>query len=204
MSNNLNQSTIIRRKSTDAQSCVTLELDGDRIDCGPLELTPGTHTLRTQSDFYTLLSLPHNHDDKTLQSRFRRLTVQFHPDKIPSSASAEQRAHVERAYAQLTLAKDTLSEHAKRFAYDRFGPEVLSWRGVNSIRDYVFTGAQRTAGYYAASGAFLVVIDFRVGEHALEGLALEAFVRRRVVAGHLGSSLQPDFRSLVRFPCCDP
>ena len=40
--------------TVDAQSCVTLELDGDRTDCGPLELTPGTHTLRTQSEWVTL------------------------------------------------------------------------------------------------------------------------------------------------------
>ncbi|BAU97213.1 arabinofuranosyl transferase [Corynebacterium suranareeae] len=46
--------------NVDAQSCITLELDGERINCGPLELTPGTHELRTQSEWVTLTeSVPH-------------------------------------------------------------------------------------------------------------------------------------------------
>lgn len=46
--------------TVDAQSCATLELDGEPIPCGPLELTPGTHMLRTQSEWVTLTeSVPH-------------------------------------------------------------------------------------------------------------------------------------------------
>ena len=47
---------------------------------------------------------------------------------------------------------------AKRFAYDRFGPDVLQWRHCKTIRDFVFTGVQSTAVYYAASGSVLVLL----------------------------------------------
>lgn len=47
---------------------------------------------------------------------------------------------------------------AKRFAYDRFGPDVLQWRHCKTIRDFVFTGVQSTAIYYAASGSVLVLL----------------------------------------------
>lgn len=36
-----------------AQSCLNIELDGQRVDCGPLNLSAGTHMLRTQSEWVT-------------------------------------------------------------------------------------------------------------------------------------------------------
>lgn len=110
--------------------------------------------LRVAGDFYQALSVPHSVDDRALQSRFRRLTVQYHPDK----ATGADKDAIEAVYVHLKLAKDTLIDPAKRFAYDRFGPEVLQWRQCKTIRDYVFNGVQGTAVYYAGSGTVLVLL----------------------------------------------
>lgn len=58
----------------------------------------------------------------------------------------------------LKLARDTLVDPAKRFAYDRFGPDVLQWRTSKTIRDFVLTGAQNTAVYYFGSGTVLLLL----------------------------------------------
>lgn len=113
------------------------------------------HQLLLAGDFYRTLGVPHNVDERALQSRFRRLTVQFHPDK---AASGADKAAVEAVYVQLQSARDVLVDPAKRFAYDRFGPDVLQWRTCKTVRDFVFTGVQSMTVYYVASGSGLVLL----------------------------------------------
>ncbi|KAF8254074.1 chaperone J-domain-containing protein [Wilcoxina mikolae CBS 423.85] len=107
------------------------------------------HTLTQSPTFYDLLSLPPSVSPATLKSRFRRLTVLFHPDK----AGVDSADH----FVHLKLAYDTLSDPTKRFAYDRFGPEILEWKHCSSVYDYVLRGAQGLIPYYAATGLLLVL-----------------------------------------------
>ena len=81
-------------------------------------------------------------------------TVQYHPDK----ATGPDKAAIEAIYVQLKVARDTLADPAKRFAYDRFGPEIMQWRQCKTLRDFVFTGVQSTSVYYVGSGAVLVLL----------------------------------------------
>ena len=60
---------------------------------------------------------------------------------------------------RLQLARDTLIDPTKRFAYDRFGPQVLQWRQAKTIRDYVFTGVQNIGVYYIGTGTALVLLS---------------------------------------------
>lgn len=80
--------------------------------------------------------------------------MQFHPDK----ATGSNKAAIEAVYVNLKLARDTLVDPPKRFAYDRFGPEMLQWRHCKTIRDFVFFGVQRTTIYYVGSGSILVLL----------------------------------------------
>ena len=72
--------------------------------------------------------------------------------------SSQDRPTVEAFYVHLKVCRDTLVDPAKRFAYDRFGPDMLQWRHCKSIRDYVFTGVQQVTMYYAATGSVLVLL----------------------------------------------
>jgi len=78
-----------------------------------------------------------------------------HPDK---TASNDPSSSSEAYFVHLKLAQDTLLDPVKRFAYDRFGPDIIKWRHCSSIRDYVMVGLQTTAPYYAASGLFMVIL----------------------------------------------
>jgi len=111
--------------------------------------------IRRTGDFYQDLGVPHDVDDKRLTSRFRRLTVQYHPDKV---TTPEDRPGIEAYYVHLKVCKDTLVDPIKRFAYDRFGPDILQWRNRLTVRDYVFTGVQGITAYYIATSAVLVVV----------------------------------------------
>lgn len=106
--------------------------------------------IRRASDFYQDLGLPHTASDKDIKSKFRRLAAIHHPDKLsaPSPNSNNYFVH-------LKLAQETLLNPAKRFAYERFGPEVIGWQRCASIRDYLLRGLQSTLPYYGAAAIFM-------------------------------------------------
>ena len=58
----------------------------------------------------------------------------------------------------LKLVRDTLVNPARRFAYDRFGPDVVEWQNCVTIYDYISVGFQHIVPYYIASGLFMFVL----------------------------------------------
>lgn len=45
----------------------------------------------------------------------------------------------------LKLAQDTLLDPVKRFAYDRFGPEILNWGSQEkTMQDFLYSALQRS------------------------------------------------------------
>ena len=75
-----------------------------------------------------------------------------HPDKIASSGGGDA------YFLHLKLAQDTLLKPAQRYAYDRFGPEVVAWEHCASIRDYLSAGLMSYAPAYIGSGIFMVIL----------------------------------------------
>ena len=66
-------------------------------------------------DYYDVLGVSRNADEKELKSAFRKLAMQFHPDKNPGDKAAEDRfKEINEAYA-------VLSDPQKRTQYDQFG-----------------------------------------------------------------------------------
>lgn len=74
-------------------------------------------------DYYEVLGVPKNADDAALKSAFRKLAMQFHPDKNPGDAEAE------RKFKELNEAYQILSDPQKRGAYDRFGHQAFEGGG---------------------------------------------------------------------------
>lgn len=86
--------------------------------------------------FYADLNVPLDANEREVKSRFRRLAAMHHPDKAGKGAQ-DSAAY----FIHLKLASDTLQDAAKRFAYERFGPEVVDWQKVTTIKDYIYKGA---------------------------------------------------------------
>lgn len=86
-------------------------------------------------DYYKILGVPRNADEKEIKRAFRKLAQQYHPDKNPGDAEAE------RKFKEVNEANTVLSDADKRSKYDRFGsqweqytrsggrPEDFNWGG---------------------------------------------------------------------------
>lgn len=70
-------------------------------------------------------------------------------------------AEAEAKFVTLKTAQDTLCDPVRRFAYDRFGPDMLKYQHCKTIRDYLITGLQTSAlPLYAGSIIFLGLVSF--------------------------------------------
>jgi hypothetical protein len=106
--------------------------------------------IRRSGDFYQDLTIPLSATEREIKSRFRRLAAIHHPDKVSSSTPIS-----EGYFVHLKLAQDTLLNPVKRFAYERFGPDVLKWQHCSSHRDYILHGLQSILPYYGMAAVFM-------------------------------------------------
>jgi hypothetical protein len=118
------------------------------------------HDLRLAGDFYTDLGVAPSSPDREVKARFRRLAAKLHPDKIQQNGA--ESIGTEGAFVHLKLAQDTILDPAKRFAYDRFGPVIVSVHqpGLKTIRDYVYAGLRSLVPEYAKGALALVVLNY--------------------------------------------
>src|SRR5437868_13328650 len=66
-------------------------------------------------DYYEVLGVERNATAEEVKRSYRKLAVQFHPDKNPGDPTAEEK------FKELGEAYDILMDADKRAAYDRFG-----------------------------------------------------------------------------------
>lgn len=109
-------------------------------------------TIRRGGDLYSILGVPIDANDRTINSKFRRLTVTYHPDKVPGNVD---RHLAEAVYIRMQQSRNILVDPIKRFAYDRFGPSIMEWRTCKTAHDYVWHGLYETALYYFGTTAVL-------------------------------------------------
>jgi len=73
-----------------------------------------------KKDFYELLGVRRTASPEEIKKTYRRLVMQFHPDRNPGDKSAEQK------FKEVAEAYEVLSDPAKREQYDRYGFEGLN------------------------------------------------------------------------------
>src|SRR6185369_959878 len=66
-------------------------------------------------DYYEVLGVERTATSEVIKRSYRKLAVQFHPDKNPDDPHAEEK------FKELGEAYDVLMDGDKRAAYDRFG-----------------------------------------------------------------------------------
>ncbi len=82
--------------------------------------------MSAEIDFYELLEVQRTADDATLKSSYRRLAMQFHPDKNPGCADSEAK------FKSISTAYACLSDPQKRAAYDQYGHAAFENGGMGN------------------------------------------------------------------------
>lgn len=101
--------------------------------------------MAVKQDYYKVLGIDRNADDKTIKKAYRKMAKKYHPDMNPGDAVAEQK------FKEITEAYNVLSDSEKKKLYDQFGHAAFeegfspgdgeSYDGpYGTHREYHFTG----------------------------------------------------------------
>ena len=69
----------------------------------------------SKRDYYEVLGVAQNADEKEIKKAYRRIAMKFHPDRNSDDPKADDK------FKEATEAYEVLTNAEKRAAYDRFG-----------------------------------------------------------------------------------
>ena len=81
------------------------------------------------SDYYTLLNVPRDADEEQIKKAYRKVALEYHPDRNKGSKEAEER------FKEVTQAYEVLRDAEKRATYDRYGEQGLKGRAGSGGMD---------------------------------------------------------------------
>lgn len=84
-------------------------------------------------DYYEVLGVQKNADNSDIKSAYRKLALQYHPDRNPDNKEAEEK------FKEATEAYEVLSDQTKRDKYDRYGHDGMrmgqDFHGYSNVND---------------------------------------------------------------------
>lgn len=94
-------------------------------------------------DYYEVLGVPRDADEKQIKSAYRKLARRFHPDANTGEPNAEER------FKEITEAYEVLKDPEKRAKYDRFGAD---WERYQQAEDAGYsTGPQDFESWFSGT-----------------------------------------------------
>jgi len=150
----------------------------------------------TKRDYYEILGVARDAGDAALKSAYRKLAMQYHPDRNPGDAAAEEKfKEAAEAYGVLTDAK-------KRGLYDRFGHQGVQGAGgapqgfdpetfgdFGDILGDLFGFGGRRGGRPRTQRGDDVRYDLEITlEDTIRGMSAEVQVPRLDRCGHCGGT----------------
>ncbi|MBM4321079.1 MAG: molecular chaperone DnaJ [Deltaproteobacteria bacterium] len=81
--------------------------------------------MENERDYYEILGVSKSADDKELKKAYRKLALQYHPDRNQNDATAEEK------FKEASEAYEILSNPEKRRIYDQFGRAGLQGHGMS-------------------------------------------------------------------------
>ncbi|MDR1586559.1 MAG: molecular chaperone DnaJ [Treponema sp.] len=100
-------------------------------------------------DYYEVLGVQKNVSKDDIKKAYRKLAIQYHPDKNPGNKEAEEK------FKEATEAYEILGDDQKRSAYDQFGFAGVEGMGAGNAQDF----SQAFRGFEDIFGDFSGIFD---------------------------------------------
>ncbi len=164
----------------------------------------------SKRDYYEVLGIARSADDETIKKSYRKLALQYHPDRNPGNKEAEEK------FKEAAEAYAVLSDREKRSLYDQFGHSMggRGFQGFEGFEDNFrnfgdifgdifedFFGAGRSSRGGARRGANLEISVQLTLEDVLQGRQTTVEIPRREMCEDCqGSGAAPGSK---KSPCRD-
>jgi molecular chaperone DnaJ len=103
--------------------------------------------MSAKRDYYEILGQRKGASAEDLKKSYRKLAMQYHPDRNPGDAEAEKK------FKEISEAYDILKDDQKRAAYDRYGHSAFEFGGAGAGRGARLGGGGALRGSCAGRGA---------------------------------------------------
>ena len=81
-------------------------------------------------DYYKILGVERNASEEDIRKAYRKLAMQYHPDRNPNDKQAEER------FKEINEAYQVLNDPKKRSHYDRLGSDYSTWQQRGAPGDF--------------------------------------------------------------------
>ncbi len=139
--------------------------------------------MRDYKDYYQILGVSRNADEKEIKSAYRKLARKYHPDVNPGDKAAEEK------FKQINEAYQVLSDPEKRAAYDRYGEQ---WQAYQRMREQYGENFQ-PGGFESPFGSFQEFI-----ENLLRGGGFEDSLRVQRTPRDIEQTLEISLEDAIR------
>ncbi|MGE5847555.1 MAG: molecular chaperone DnaJ [Ignavibacteria bacterium] len=175
--------------------------------------------MAAKRDYYEILGVNRNASKEELRKAYRKLAMQYHPDRNPNNKDAEEK------FKEAAEAYEVLNDDEKKSRYDRFGHEGMRGGGYSpgfndvndifshfsdifggsSIFDDFFGGSQRTRSRKRTSGTpgsdLRITLKLTLEEIAA-GVAKKVKVKKQIKCDKCGGSGAEPGSSTKTCPVC--
>ena len=104
-------------------------------------------------DYYEVLGVQKSSSKDDIKKAYRKLAIQYHPDKNPGNKAAEEK------FKEATEAYEILADDQKKQAYDQFGFAGVEGMGASNPHDF----SQTFRGFEDIFGDFSSIFDMFMG-----------------------------------------
>jgi molecular chaperone DnaJ len=175
----------------------------------------------TKRDYYEILGVSRDADDATLKKAYRKVAMQYHPDRNPDNKEAEEK------FKEAAEAYEVLTNADKRARYDRFGHAGMEnmggggggFRGDMNMEDIFsqfgdifgdgggpfesfFGGGRAQGGRQGQRGSNLRVKLSLTLEEIANGVSKKIKVRKQIACTNCGGSGAKDRNSVSTCSTC--
>lgn len=108
--------------------------------------------MNNKRDYYEVLGVERQASEQAIKSAYRKLALQYHPDRNPDNTQAS-----EEKFKELTEAYSVLADSEKRAAYDQFGLAGVRSSGGGWNADFnasIFSDFEDIFGEFFGFGGF--------------------------------------------------